>query len=149
MSVGEFCNRDVLIVEKTESIRQAIELMRSHHVGDVIVVEKRDGVTAPLGILTDRDIVVEILAEDVDFDSVNIGDVMSDELVTVHEETELMDAIKLLRGKGVRRAPVVDEEEDLIGILTVDDILALVAEQLVDITGLITRERSKESKQRK
>lgn len=149
MSVAEFCNREVVIVEKTESIRKAIQLMRSYHVGDVIVVEKRNGVTAPVGILTDRDIVVEILAEDVDFDTVNIGDVMSYELVTLDDKTEIMDAIKTLCSRGVRRAPVVDGEGHLVGVLTVDDILSLVAEQLADIAKLITKEQSKESKQRK
>ena len=127
MTIGEFCNRDVVIVEKTESIQQVIELMRSHHVGDVVV---------------------EILAEDVDLDAINVGDVMSDELATVNEETELIYAIELLRDKGVRRAPVTDEDGCLVGILTVDDILPLVAEQLVAITSLIAKEQIKERKQR-
>ena len=149
MSIREYCNREVVIVEKTESLRKAVELMRSYHVGDVIVVEKRNGVTEPIGILTDRDIVIEILAEDVDFEKVNIGDVMSYELATIDENTELMEAIKLMRNRGVRRAPVVDAEGSLVGIFTVDDVLALIAEQLVDIAGLISKEQSKETKLRK
>ena len=149
MSIKEYCNREVVIVEKTESIRKAVELMRSYHVGDVIVVEKRNGGTVPVGILTDRDIVIEILAEDVDLDKVSVGDVMSYELVTIDERIELMDAIKLMRSRGVRRAPVVDVEGSLVGIFTVDDVLALVAEQLVDIASLISKEQSKETKLRK
>ena len=91
---------------------------------------------------------IEILAEDVDFDKVSIGDVMSYELVTIDENTELMEAIKLMRSRGVRRAPVVDVEGSLVGIFTVDDVLALVAEQLVDIASLISQEQSKETKLR-
>ena len=100
MSVGEYCNRDVVVIEKTESVREAINLMRKNHVGDVVVVEMQENASIPLGILTDRDIVVEILAEDVDLNTVNVGDVMSDQLVTINEDTKLLDAIKQMRIKG-------------------------------------------------
>jgi len=65
MSAGEYCNREVVVVHKDEPLREAIKLMRSQHVGDVVVVEQRHEQTIPLGILTDRDIVVEILAKEV------------------------------------------------------------------------------------
>jgi predicted transcriptional regulator len=90
-----------------------------------------------LGILTDRDIVVEILAEDVDLDAVNVGDVMSDQLVTVNQETKLLYAVKLMRIEGIRRLIVINEPGELLGILSVDDLLELVAEQLTDIVSLI------------
>ena len=149
MSAGEYCNRDVVVVEKTESVREAINLMRNNHVGDVVVVEKRENSSIPLGILTDRDIVVEILAEDVDLNAVNVGDVMSYQLVTVDEETKLMDAIKLMRMKGVRRLPVVNEQGGLEGILSVDDLLELIVEQLTDIASLVSNEITNEVKSRK
>ena len=103
MSAGEYCTRDVVVVEKTESVQTAVDLMRSHHVGDVVVVEKRDDRSNPVGILTDRDIVLEILAEHVDLASVCIGDVMSSELHTVREDTKFLDAIKVMRRNGIRR----------------------------------------------
>lgn len=149
MSAGEYCNRDVVIVEKSESIRKAIKLMRDHHVGDVVVVEMLENATIPIGILTDRDIVIEILAEDVDLDTVNVGDVMSYQLATVPEDTKLVDVIKLMRNKGVRRLPVVNEQNELQGILSVDNILELVVEQLSDVVGLVTREITNEEKMRK
>ena len=125
MSAGEYCNRDVLVVERTESVRSAINLMRKNHVGDV-VVETLSNARTPLGILTDRDIVIEIQAEDVDLDSVNVDDVMSYNLATINTETSLLDTIKLMRIKGVRRLPVVNDEGELQGLLTVDDLLELV-----------------------
>lgn len=149
MSAGEYCNRDVVVVEKTESVREAINLMRNNHVGDVVVVEMRENSSIPLGILTDRDIVVEILAEDVDLNAVNVGDVMSYQLVTVTEETKLLDAIKLMRMKGVRRLPVVNEQGGLEGILSVDDLLELIVEQLTDIASLVSNEITNEVKSRK
>lgn len=145
MSAGEYCNRDVVVIDKSESVRQAVDLMRTHHVGDVIVVEKANGSTRPLGILTDRDIVLEILAEDVDLEAVNVGDVMTYELQTVDEDTKLLDAIKVMRTKGIRRLPVVDSQDNLVGILAVDDVLGLIAEQLSDLVGLISRQQAKES----
>ena len=149
MSAGEYCNRDVVVIEKTESVRKAINLMRKNHVGDVVVVEMRENASIPLGVLTDRDIVVEVLAEDVDLDAVNVGDVMSDQLVTINEGTKLLDAIKQMRIKGVRRLPVVNELGELQGILSVDDFLELIVEQLSDIVGLISKETSNEIKSRK
>ena len=149
MSAGEYCNRDVVVIEKTEPVREAINLMRENHVGDVVVVEMREKASIPLGILTDRDIVVEILAKDVDLDAVNVADVMSDQLVTINEDTKLLDAIKQMRIKGVRRLPVVNEQGELQGILSVDDLLELIVEQLSDIVGLVSKERTNEINVRK
>jgi CBS domain-containing protein len=148
MSAGEYCNRDVIIVERSESIRVAVDLMRNQHVGDVVVVDKENSSTKPIGILTDRDIVLEILAEDVDLDAVAVGDVMSYEVVTVGEETKLMDAIKQMRTKSVRRLPVVDKDGGLVGILSADDVVQLLSEQLSDLAALIAKEISKETKSR-
>jgi CBS domain-containing protein len=122
--------------------------MRTHHVGDVVVVDQEGGEPIPRGILTDRDIVLEILAEDVDLDTVNVGDVMSYDLVTVDEDTSLMDTIKIMREKGVRRMPVVNKKDALVGILTVDDLIELVAEQLTDIVSLISKENRQEQTRR-
>jgi len=148
MSIGEYCNRELVIVSRTESVKEAIDLMRSHHVGDVIVVDRQGDLVLPIGILTDRDIVLEILAEGVDLNTINIGDVMNYELVTVAEQSNLMDTIKIMQAKGVRRMPVVDNQGGLVGIITADDILELVAEQLQDIVGLIHQEQKREIKQR-
>ncbi|MGD8484497.1 MAG: CBS domain-containing protein [Thioalkalispiraceae bacterium] len=149
MSAGEYCNRDVVVVEKSESVREAVNLMRNNHVGDVVIVEKQGEMVVPLGILTDRDIVIEILAEDVALDKVSVGDVMSDQLVTVTEQTKLLDAIKQMRIKGVRRLPVVNQQGGLEGILSVDDILELIVEQLSDIVGLVSKEITNETESRK
>ncbi len=149
MSAGEYCNRDVVVVSKSEPVSEAITLMRKHHVGDVIVTQETASGLIPVGILTDRDIVLEILAEDVDPGSVSIGDVMSFELTTVTEDTKLIDTIKLMRDKGVRRIPVVNQEGVLQGLLSVDDLLELLAEQLTDIVNLIGKEQSRESRSRR
>lgn len=144
MPISEYCNRELLIISKRESVREAVYLMRKHHVGDVVVVDRQGDLLIPVGILTDRDIVIEILAQGVDIDQVAVGDVMSYELVTVSETTSLIDTIKIMRNKGVRRIPVVNSRGSAIGIISIDDILELISEQLHDIVHLITKEQQHE-----
>ncbi len=144
MSTGEYCNREVVVVDRGESVREAVKLMRDQHVGSLVVTEQQGAQQKPVGILTDRDIVIEILAEDVDMDSVNIGDIMSDQLVKVSEDSSLLDAVSLMKQRGVRRLPVVNDQDGLVGILTVDDIIDLLSEQISNLVGLINNEQRHE-----
>ena len=148
MSVGEYCNRDVVVITRSESVREAVDLMRRFHVGNVVVVEEQTTMPVPVGIITDRDIVIEILAEGVDINSVNIGDVMSLELITVKEDTKLLDAVEIMRSKGIRRLPVVNGGGGLVGILTVDDVIELLSEQITNIVGIISNEQRQEQDKR-
>lgn len=149
MKVGDACNREVVVVERNASVRDAARLMRDFHVGDLIVVESGDGRRRPVGILTDRDIVVGVLAKDVDIESVAVQDVMGGELLTASEDESLPDTVKRMRAAGVRRTPVVDREGMLIGILTVDDLLDLLSETLNDLSRLVSREISQEQRRRR
>jgi CBS domain-containing protein len=146
MSIGDICNREVVLVNKDSSVQDAARLMRVHHVGDLVVAEERDGRRIPIGILTDRDIVIEVIAEDVDVGSVAIGDVMSFKLLTAREEDDTFDTIKLMQTKGVRRLPVVDKQGQLVGIVTIDDLIDLLAETLMDVAGLIAYEQKREER---
>ena len=148
MSIGEVCNRDVVIADRSDSILNAVRLMRKYHVGDVVVVEEKEGHRRPIGILTDRDIVVELLAAGVDLDALAISDAMSFDLWTLRESDDLLDSIERMQRRGVRRAPVVDDRDALVGILTVDNIIDLISEQLRGVTKLIGRERSSEERRR-
>ena len=127
MAVGEICNREVVITEKSVSVVDAAKLMRSHHVGDLVVVEEKGGRKHPVGIVTDRDIVVEVVAAGVNADALKVGDIMGPEVATVRESEGLFEALRYMRDKGVRRMPVVDREGGLVGILTLDDLLSLLA----------------------
>jgi len=148
MSVGKYCNREVVAVSRYDSIKEAIGLMRQHHIGDVVVVEGEAGVKKPVGILSDRDIVIELLAKDVPLDTVRVSDVMSYELATIPEETDLLDALEFMKVKAVRRLPVTDNEGNLVGLLTTDDVLELMAEQLNSIVSLISRQQKHELEHR-
>lgn len=144
MRVGDICIRDVVIVDKEGSILDAARLMREFHVGDVVVVEVRGGMRAPVGILTDRDIVVELIAEEIDFNAVAIKDVMSFKLITATEDEGIEEVIERMREHGVRRLPVVDGAGTLIGVLSVDDLVDLAAEQLANLVSLMNKEQGRE-----
>ena len=148
MFVGEICNRQVVICQPEDSIQQAVELMRNNHVGDVIVVEHKLNMHFPVGILTDRDIVIEVMAEGVDAKSITVKDVMSSELISVREDDHIIETIEKMRDKGIRRVPVVNRDGGLEGILAVDDTIELVAELLSDLVKLFKHEFKREVKTR-
>ncbi len=148
MAVGEICNREVVIAEKTLSVVEAARLMRTHHVGDLVVVEEKEGRKHPVGIVTDRDVVVEVVAAGVNPDALTVGDIMGPDLATVRETEGLFGALRYMRDKGVRRMPVVDHEGGLIGILTLDDLLSLLAEELTELAKLVSHEQQRESSSR-
>ncbi|MGD8620300.1 MAG: CBS domain-containing protein [Thiogranum sp.] len=144
MSIGELCNREVVIACPEENLLEAARLMRRYHVGDLIVVESA-GSKVPVGILTDRDIVVEVVAQEVDPANVSVADVMSQPLFNVREGDDLTGTVERMRHLGVRRAPVVDESGTLVGIFTLDDILEQLAELLTNLVSLTGRERKREA----
>ena len=145
MAVGEICNREVVIAVKTLSVVDAAQLMRTHHVGDLVVVEEKDGCKHPVGIVTDRDIVVEVVAAGVNPETLKVGDIMGPEVATVRESEGLFEALRYMRDKGVRRMPVVDREGGLVGILTLDDLLSLLAEEMTELAKLVSHERQREA----
>ena len=148
MAVGEICNREVVIAKKTLSVVDAAQLMRKHHVGDLVVVEEKNGRRHPVGIVTDRDIVVEVVAAGVNPDALKVGDIMGPEVATVRESEGLFEALRYMRGKGVRRMPVVDRDGGLVGILTLDDLLGLLAEEMTELAKLVSHERQREAASR-
>lgn len=145
MTVGEFCNRQVVIARRDESLSDAARRIRDFHVGTLVVVDEREGRRIPVGMLTDRDLVVSVLAvHGRDLDRLKVGDVMTSELVTAHEDENLLDAFKKMRSFGIRRLPVVNLNGGLEGILAFDDLLDLVAEELSDLSKLVEREQKRE-----
>lgn len=149
MPVSEICNREVIVVQPGDAALEAAHLMRRHHVGDVLVVEDRGGVRIPVGIVTDRDLVVEIIAPELDPAAITVGDIMVPGLATVKENAGVFEAIEYMRAKGVRRLPVVNDSGGLIGILTLDDLLELLAEELLALAKLVTYEQKKETMTRR
>ncbi len=148
MTIGEICNREVIVIQRDETILEAAKLMRQYHVGALIVIDKPNGRRVPVGIVTDRDLVVEILATELDEAVITVGDIMMPDIFAVIESTPTYEAIEFMRRKTVRRIPVVDEAGELVGIFTLDDALQLLSEELLDLAKLVRYEHKKEIRHR-
>lgn len=148
MAIGEICNRDVVIAGPKSTVTDVAKLMREHHVGDVVIVEDAAGLTKPVGILTDRDIVLEMIAQEVPLETCTAADIMSFELVTAQEDEGVWDVIQRMRQNGLRRVPVVDGRGGLLGIITADDLLELLADEMTALVGAEAREQQRERRQR-
>lgn len=148
MPVSELCTREVVVAGRSESVLEAARLMRQHHVGDIVVVDETDGATIPVGLVTDRDLVVEVVAAGLDPESIAVGEIMSAELATIGAEKGLFEAIQYMKSRGVRRLPVVGKSGELVGILALDDLLDLIADELSELSSLVKTEQQKERRAR-
>lgn len=149
MTIGAFCNREVVVAPATADIATIARLMRQHHVGDVIIVDDAGASTVvPRGILTDRDIVLELVAGGVALDRVVAGDVMSRDLVTAHEGDSLWQTLNRMRSFGIRRLVVVNSAGGLEGILTLDDVIELLADELSILAKILPSSRTREKGRR-
>ena len=144
MRVGEFCVREVIECTRKTSALELSQIMRQSHVGDVVVVDQPNGKKIAVGIVTDRDLAVEVMAKERDPALVTAGDLMGRKLVTVGEASDVYETAELMRYEGVRRVPVVDDQGGLAGIVTMDDLLKIIGEQLALLAQVIGRERFQE-----
>jgi CBS domain-containing protein len=124
-------------------------MMRSSHVGDVVVVDEPDGERIPVGIVTDRDLVVQVMALEADPTTVTAGDLISGALKTAGEANTVYEIAELMRSKGVRRVPVVNEHGGLVGIVALDDLLKVIGEELTLLGRVFAREQMQEHQSRR
>jgi len=149
MSLRDLCNRNVITVLESTPVLEAAGRMRANHVGDLVVVARKAGRTVPVGIVTDRDLAVGVLAKKVSPEHLTAGDIMSLDLVTISEEAGVFDAVRAMKRSGVRRLPVVDPRGGLVGILTADDLLDLLGQELAALAALVRGQRKREKNLRK
>jgi len=148
MQAAELCNRQVVTASRDMSIPDAARLMRDQHVGSLVVTDTREGKAIPVGILTDRDIVIEIISKDISLNEVTVGDIMTYTLLKVTEDENIFDIAQRMRARGVRRVPVISRLGELIGIIAADDILELLSEELSLLARITTREAEQEKTKR-
>lgn len=149
MSIGEMCNIDVVCCDVKASIAEVAALMREHHVGDVIVVDTSTHACLPVGIVTDRDIVVEAVASSVDLEMITAGDIMTSPLTTVRQDASLEDTLELMDRLKVRRIPVVREDGTLYGIVTADDFVSLLSDELAFLARAVAGQPAAERRVRR
>mgnify|MGYP000279662449 CR=1 FL=1 len=149
MRIKEICSRVVVVAEPHTDLREAARLMRDHHVGALVVVEKREGVARPVGIVTDRDIVVEVVAATgVTPESLTVRDVMSSDLVLARETDGVFEAVERMQDSGTRRLPVISADGLLVGILTLDDVLRMLAGEMTALAIAAQRSVMREARSR-
>jgi CBS domain-containing protein len=122
--------------------------MHDEHVGCLVVVEESDGEAFPVGVLTDRDIAIEVVAFGLDPSTITAGDVMSQQPVLVEEDDDLLDALAHMRERGVRRLPVVRPDGALSGMLALDNLLEALGEEIDGVLGVMRAQRTKELRTR-
>jgi len=145
MPITEFCVRSVVCGSRDMSIVDAAALMRHRHVGTVVVVDQVAGKRIPVGIVTDRDIVVEVVASGLDAKLIKLGDLTVETLTTIDEGATYAETVREMSIKGVRRMPVVDSAGCLVGIVTLDDMLRQLASPLAALSELASRSRRYET----
>ena len=148
MTVGKRASRIVAVAEASTTIADAARLMREHHVGALVVIESGADKYRPVGILTDRDIIVEIIATGLDPNAMTVGDVMSAPLTVAMESADIFSAIDQMRRHSIRRLPVIDASRRLVGICTLDDLMGFLMEELSGMVQAVSREQKKEARTR-
>jgi len=129
-TAGDVCNRDVAIAFRSTALNEAARTMRERHVGSLVVVDETPEGRVVIGLLTDRDIVTGVVAKDVSAGTLRVGDVMSEDVATVREDETLHDVIAVMRHRHVRRLPVTATQNRLVGVVAIDDLIRLVANDL-------------------
>ena len=143
MNIGQLCNRNPITVRRSEELIKAAQLMREKHIGYLVVVEPEvaDQSLRPVGVVTDRDIVISVVARETDPRALRVGEIMTQQPVTIGATEPVEKALREMRRIGVRRLPVVGQRGELIGVLSLDDVLEVLAGELQNVAASIRNER--------
>ena len=157
MKTGAICQHAVVTIGASDEVVKAARLMREKHVGYLVVVKTDHvlgpthqvlGLVRPVGVLSDRDIVVAVVARGVDPATLRVGDIMSARPITAREDESVEAALGKMRQFGFRRLPVVTDRDELVGVLATDDVLRALAAETQDLSTTIHRERQIEGMRR-
>ena len=149
MKLKDLCVLDVASCTPELTITEAARLMRQHHTGDLVVLDNADEQREPVGIITDRDIVLEVVAKGRDPGKTTVREIMSTQLVIASASEDYAEALQRMATHGVRRVPVVDDEQCVLGIVTLDDILRVHATQASRLLDVVGKEQVREQRTRR
>jgi CBS domain-containing protein len=146
MGIADFCTREVVTGGRQTSALELARIMRDRHVGDVVIVETVEGGVRPVGGVTDRDLAVQVIARGVDPGQCVAEDLMDEDVHTAVGSESTYDAIWHMRSQGIRRLPIVDAHNRLLGILTADDVTEFLAQELSALARIPLRQASREQR---
>ena len=132
--LGKICTKPVVTASAQMTVDEAARAMRTKNVGALVVVNAG----RPIGMLTDRDVAIEVVARGLDPDTVRVGDVMHRKPVTILQELGMLDAVKTFARTGVRRLPVVTRSGTLVGVIAVDDVIMLLGNEMGHLAGALS-----------
>ena len=132
--LGRICTKPVITASAQMTVEEAARVMRSKNVGALVVVNAG----RPVGMLTDRDVAVEVVATGMDPDTARVGDVMRKRPITIREDLGIFDAARVFAKTGVRRLPVVTKSGALVGIIAVDDLIMLLGNEMGHMAGALS-----------
>jgi CBS domain-containing protein len=145
MKLGQVCESRVVTTSPDTSLPDAVLEMRRMQVGALVVVEQRNDLTLPIGIVTDRDIAAA-MTSGVDVSAQRVSQVMSRNLVVAAEQDDFFDGLTKMRRFGVRRLPIVSNDGNLRGIITLDDVIDVLSAKLREAASVVPRERRVEAR---
>jgi CBS domain-containing protein len=148
MNVGEICSRPAVTVSPSATLAEVARTMCNRHVGAVIVTKVTSERPIPIGIITDRDIVRAQLERTHDLSSLSAEQVMTRDPLVVRTDHALSDAIQRLAARNVRRAPVIASDGSLVGLVSTDDLLRHIADEMKGIANLLARHLRRETRER-
>lgn len=147
IQLKDFASSVVAVVEPETTALVAAQLMRRHHIGALVVVDAQEK-NRPVGIVTDRDLVLELMAEGLDPAVFTAGDIMSLNLVLARPDMDAMDAVQLMEAHQLRRLVMADEAGRLAGIVTLEDILEVLSRELANLAAGLAEAKDRETSQR-
>ena len=149
MKLKDLCVLEVACCTPDVTVVEAARLMRQHHTGDLVVLDDADEEREPVGIVTDRDIVLQVLAKGRDPSRTKVREIMSTQLVVASDSEDYAEALQRMATHGVRRVPVVDDKRCMVGIVTLDDMLRVHAAQANRLLDIVGKEQVREQRTRR
>ena len=144
MRVDQYCKRGVVAINGGADLFEAAKLMREKHVGFLSVFDDGDELRKPVGVLTDRDVVLQLVARDIDPHAITVQDVMTRQPMIANETDDITDLVQAMRLSGIRRVPIVDGRGALSGVIALDDLIDVISGLLVEVAGSIKSEQRQE-----
>jgi CBS domain-containing protein len=149
MLVKDVCTMDVVCCDRHMRVSEAARLMRHHHVGDIVVIDDPTEGRTPIGLVTDRDLVLDVLGTGLDPGTTEMASLVHRTLVVAHESEDTAQALARMREHGVRRIPVVNNQGAVVGIVTLDDLLRLLVTDANALLEVITKGQHQEHRTRR
>jgi len=137
MNIESICTRHVISLDGNETLQRAAMLMREHHVGCIVVTEGDAGAVHVKGLVTDRDLAIEVLSRGGDASQAPLARLVQGPPVAIPLHADVAQAVQAMQAAGVRRLLVQDDDGKLFGLLSIDDLVQALAAPLAGLAAVM------------